>query len=93
MHRRWPQEWTKDFQALLNFYHVIADDEGETVGLYRQKTECFARVPKSIELRSLQVALPLLECSFQLGQGAGREKIRRQLSRLLGPEGRATLDL
>lgn len=93
MRRRWPQEWTKDFQALLNFYHVIADDEGGTVGLYRQQNECFARVPKSIELSSLQVALPLLESSFQLGQDAGREKFRRELSRLLGPEGRAPLEL
>lgn len=82
--KHWPESWGADFEALLNFHRVRAIADGGTVILLDGDGVAFSLVPETIELRTLQAALPILRESFEMGVQAGRDRLSAQLRELLG---------
>jgi len=75
----WPDEWGKEHHAFLKFHDIFARQDGDFVWLLNANEIAFARVPVSMEWRTLKDVLLLLRETYELGYGQGRKDLAAKI--------------
>ncbi len=84
---RWPDGWDKTYEAVCSFYNIRAHAASHSMVLLLTSNGApFARVPTDITLKNLQLSLPLLLDSYEMGIMIGEARIKARIRDLVGKD-------